>query len=302
MRPAARRRMTAPRQVLPGVTYHLTRRCTQRTFLLRPSDCTNDVFLYVLAVAAQRFGVRVHGFCVLSNHCHLVVTDPDARLPEFTQFLHAFVARALNASLGHKEAFWNSKGCSVVTLVAPEDVVDKTAYTLANPVAAGLVRTARMWPGLWSEPERFGTSIEVKRPRHFFAEDGDMPQTATLELTIPPGFESVEQFRAAVLSGLKSREEEAQQRFGRNFLGVARVLNQNPTGRPTSFEPRSTLNPRVAARDTAQRVAALRRLKEFVNAYREAWAAWRSGARDVVFPTGTYMLRVWHGVPCAEFG
>ena len=294
--------MSAPRQVLPGVTYHLTRRCTQRTFLLRPSDCTNEVFLYVLAVAAQRFGVRVHGFCVLSNHAHLVVTDPDARLPEFTQFLHAFVARALNASLGHKEAFWRPGGCSTQTLEAAQDIVDKTAYALANPVAAGLVRTGRLWPGLWSDPDRFGTSIEVKRPRHFFAEDGDMPETATLELTVPPGFESVEHFRSAVLSALRPLEEEAQQHFGRNFLGVARVLKQDPTGRPTSFEPRSTLNPRVAARDTGQRIAALRRLKEFVSAYREAWAAWRSGARDVVFPVGTYRLRVWQCVPCAGVG
>jgi putative transposase len=41
----------------------------------------------VLAVAARRFGIVVHVFCVLSNHVHLVVTDPDARLPRFEQYL-----------------------------------------------------------------------------------------------------------------------------------------------------------------------------------------------------------------------
>jgi REP element-mobilizing transposase RayT len=41
----------------------------------------------------------VHAWCVLSNHYHLVVTDPDARLPAFMQYLDSLVARAMNASL-----------------------------------------------------------------------------------------------------------------------------------------------------------------------------------------------------------
>jgi REP element-mobilizing transposase RayT len=56
------------------------------------------VVLYVLAVAARRFGVLVHAFCVLSNHLHLLVTDPDARLPAFMQYLDSLVARAVNAT------------------------------------------------------------------------------------------------------------------------------------------------------------------------------------------------------------
>src|SRR5262245_5097062 len=92
---AQSRRVTAPRQVLPRATYLVTRRCAQRQFLLKPSKTTSEVFLYVLAVAAERFGIQVHAFCVLSNHFHLVVTDPQARLPAFHQFLDALVARAL---------------------------------------------------------------------------------------------------------------------------------------------------------------------------------------------------------------
>jgi putative transposase len=62
--------MTAPRQILPGAIYLVTRRCAQRQFFLRPSKTTNEVFLYLLAVAARRFGVVVHAYCVLSNHFH----------------------------------------------------------------------------------------------------------------------------------------------------------------------------------------------------------------------------------------
>lgn len=296
--------MTAPRQVLPGKTYLVTRRCTQRQFLLRPSAITNGVFLYVLAVAARRFGVQVHAFCVLSNHFHLLVTDPDARLPAFEQYLDSLVARALNASLGRWESFWSPSSYSAVALASPADVLDKAAYLLANPVAAGLVRRGRDWPGLWSDPALIGGSaIEAKRPASFFRPNGKMPEAIELELTAPPGFVSAQDFRDRLAASLAAREEQAATEIGavgRSFLGEARVLAQTPRGRPAKDEPRRKLNPRVGARDKWKRIEALGRLAEFIEAYRAAWAELKAGVRDVLFPAGTYWLRIAHGARCLE--
>ncbi len=86
--------------VMKGATYLVTRRCTQRQFLLRPCIETNRIFLYCLCYAAQQTGVEVHGVVTMSNHWHGVVTDPDARLPEFLQILHRLIAVATNALLG----------------------------------------------------------------------------------------------------------------------------------------------------------------------------------------------------------
>ena len=296
--------MTSPRQVLPGTTYLVTRRCAERRFFLKPTKATNQVFLYLLALAARRFGVEVHAYCVLSNHFHLVVTDPHARLPAFHQLLDALVARAVNASLGRWEAFWAPNSYSAVTLLAPGDIVDKTAYVLANPVDAGLVASGSAWPGLWSAPDRIGgAALEVRRPRHFFDPEGGLPDEVTLRLTAPPGFESAEQFRDELGRALAQREALARKlRHARGgFLGVARVLAQKPTARPAPGEPRRTLNPRIAARDKWKRIEALGRLVEFLRSYRDAWVARRAG-EDFVFPAGTYLLRLMHGVPCAGFG
>ncbi|HEX9049014.1 MAG TPA: hypothetical protein VF841_00615 [Anaeromyxobacter sp.] len=297
--------MTAPRQIVAGVTYLVTRRCAQRQFLLKPSRTTNQVFLYLLALAAQRFGIRVHAFCVLSNHFHLVLTDPHALLPAFHQLLDALVARAMNASLGRWEDFWAPGSYSAVRLVSPSDVVDKAAYVLANPVAAGLVASGSAWPGLWSAPERIGgEAFVVKRPKRFFDPKGRLPEEVTLRLTVPPGFDSAEQFRGELERGLEAREADARSRHHARggFLGVARVLAQKPTARPAPGEPRRALNPRVAARDKWKRIEALGRLVEFLRAYRVAWKARRAGNAGVVFPQGTYLLRVLHGVPCAGVG
>jgi REP element-mobilizing transposase RayT len=295
--------MTAPRQILEGTTYLVTRRCSQRQLLLRPSEITNSVFLYVLAVAATRFGIRVHAFCVLSNHFHLVITDPDAQLPAFEQYLDSLVARALNAALGRWEAFWAPSSYSAVALVSPDDIVNKAAYTLANPVAAGLVRSGRDWPGLWSAPEQIGAGpITAARPTTFFREKGYMPLTAELELTAPPGFASPSEFADRLKSALAGLEEQAQRDIGcagRGFLGASRVLAQRPSSRPAGRESRRGLNPRVASHDKWRRIEALSRLVEFLGAYRDAWAVMRAGAKDVLFPAGTYHLRVMHGVRCA---
>lgn len=295
--------MTAPRQILPGTTYLVTRRCAQRQFLLRPSVLTNSIFLYVLAVAARRFGVRVHAFCVLSNHFHLVVTDPEARLPAFEQYLDSLVARAVNASLGRWESFWAPSSYSAVALTSPEDVLDKTAYVLSNPVAAGLVRRAREWPGLWSAPEQIGgRALRVNRPARFFSPTGTMPEQAKLALVPPPGFHSVDEFANRLSAALVEAEERAMRQVasnGHGFLGAARVLAQKPFARPAPGEPRRKLNPRVAARDKWKRIEALSRLVVFLERYRAAWRDRRAGRNDALFPPGTYLLRVAHGVCCA---
>jgi putative transposase len=304
MPPALPVRVTAPRQVLPGKTYLVTRRCSERRFFLRPSPLTNAIFLYVLAVAARLHRIEVHAWCVLSNHYHLVVTDPEARLPAFMQYLDSLVARALNASLGRWEGFWSTDNSySAVVPIAPEDVVRKVAYVLANPVAAGLVRCAREWPGLWTAPEQLGSGAFIApRPKVFFSPKGSMPGSAELVLTTPPGFSSAEEFQALIADALRDLEVQHQREADedqRGFLGRSRVLAQRPFARPAPGEPRRQLNPRIAARDKWKRIEALSRLAEFLNAYRRAWKAFRCGAVKVVFPAGTYQLRVDYGVPCA---
>jgi REP element-mobilizing transposase RayT len=295
--------MTAPRQVLPGVTYLFTRRCFQRAFLLRPSSLINQTIGFVLAVAAEKYGIQVHAFCVLSNHLHLVLTDPHARLPAFGQYFDSMVGRAVNASLGRWETFWAPGSYSAVTLATAEDTLAKAVYVLANPVAAGLVSSARRWPGLWSSPEVIASgSIEFERPRHFFREDGDLPRGARLELTAPPAFDDTATYCDHLRIELQAAEGRARAQAaesGKGFLGERRILKARPTAKPANREQHRRLKPRLACRDKWKRIEALGRLAAFVEAYRAALKSWRHGRLGVVFPAGTYLVRVTHGVACA---
>ncbi len=234
----------------------------------------NHILSYVLAVAAQRYGIVLHAYCVLSNHLHCVLTDARGHLPAFEQYLDSLVARSINALHGHWESFWAPGSYGAVVLSSEEDVVSKMAYVLANPTAAGLVRRGAEWPGLWSAPSQIGAGpVPVKRPAHFFRVNGPMPESAPLELACPTGFESVEAFRAQLVAAVTALEDQAAKEIssqGRSFLGALRVLAQRPGARPPAGVARRGLNPRIAGRDKWKRIEAILRLKSFLSDYRVA--------------------------------
>ena len=294
--------MTAPRQVLEGTTYLVTRRTSERRFFLRPSKQTTAIFGYLLAVVSERYGILLHAVCVLSNHFHIVLTDPHARLPEFHRDLDALVARAVNCSLGRWEALWERDSYSAVRLETSDTVLEKMVYVLANPVAAGLVRRGSDWPGLWSDPRLIGgEGVVFERPKDFFRADGPLPATARLRFHPPPGFENTPELVAELLRRVRQAEDRAAADLaanGRSFMGVARVLAQKPYARPAPGEPRRGLSPRVACKNKWKRIETLLQLAGFRSAYRDALAAWRAGVREVTFPPGTWLMRVQHRVCC----
>lgn len=294
--------MTLPREILPGRTYLVTRRCTQRQFLLTPSRGTNRLILYCLGVAAQQTGVELHAVCFMSNHWHGVLTDPQARLPEFLERFHRLLARAQNAALGRCENLWSSEKPSVVLLVSDEDVLDKMAYTIANPTAAGLVRAPSEWPGVVSRGlcERW----DVEMPDVFFDPRGDMPRTVALRLVRPAIFggmseESLARRLTQAVEGLLKAASDRLERLGQTFVGPRRILRQMFTRTPSAPAVRRQLKPRVAAGRLGARVDALRSFAMFVRSYRRAFEAWRTGQRTVLFPAGTYALRIYARVACA---
>jgi hypothetical protein len=248
--------------------------------------------------------MMIHAYCVLSNHYHIVATDPHGNLPIFMHWLNEYVAKCVNALLGRWESFWAPGSYSSVALNDDEAVVRRLVYTYTNPVKAALVRTYKAWPGARSVPEDMGGEAEVvRRPEGFFRDNGPVPETATLRLVAPPTFQDNRSSWLPVLcERLSVCESEIWADFdqrGRRFLGRRRVLRQPPQSRPKDAEPRRELSPRVAELDKWKRIESLQRLKSFLNAYRTAWKAFSEGDRSVIFPFGTYAMRIRFGVCCS---
>ena len=294
--------MTLPRQFLPNTTYFITRRTTQREFLLKPTKQTTQIFLYCLAIAAEKTGVRLHCVTVMSNHWHAILTDPHMKVSEFYGWVHKYTAKAINSSLGRRENLWSSEKTCAIPLESPEDVLDKTAYTLCNPVSAYLIAKGKKWTGVWLY--RQNHSRKIQRPDVYFQSDGDMPEVAELKIYKPPSHENLSEnsYEELVAAELALREQtiaREMQEVGKSFAGMDAVLRQAHIDKPKSFNPKRNLNPKFSAIDKWLRISAIARYKQFVADYRDAREKFKTGHREVFFPFGTYALRIHLGVNVA---
>lgn len=299
--------MSRARPVLPGSSVFITRRTLRRHFLLRPDREVRQLFVYALAVSAARYGLQVHSFCAMSTHYHLVATDPCGELPAFLAYFHRSVALGLKVLREWEGAAWDDAQTSVVQLTTRAAILDKIGYALANPVASGLVRYARDWPGAKSRiADLAGGRMRAARPAYYFdAENDGWPDHAELELSLPPGVatEDADAWRDAARASVTEHETRARQEVadkGWKFLGAERAEKVSPHDRATSFEPLASRNPTFAIGGVPGAYqAAVRVLRAFRAAYDAALARWCAGLRDAVFPTGTWWMVRHHGAAVA---
>jgi putative transposase len=135
-----------PRAVLPEVPHHLTQRGVDR----RPiffTDSDRRIYLDLVRVAAQRFGVSILGYCMMPNHVHWIVVParPDSLAKAFGQ-AHCRYAHYTNAALNRCGHFWQNRFFSCALDRA--HCWAALRYVERNPVRAGLTPVAEDWP--WS--------------------------------------------------------------------------------------------------------------------------------------------------------
>ena len=135
--------MSLPRQIRPGATWMITRRTTRRHFLLRPDrdGTAQQIYWYTTAILAKKFGVELHAVQVLSTHMHEVLTDVHGNLPAFLRERNRALANALKCHRKWPEEVFQRAAANCVELLGEDSVMKQIAYTIANCVDAGLVRS-----------------------------------------------------------------------------------------------------------------------------------------------------------------
>jgi putative transposase len=297
--------MTQPRRIVPGAFYMITRRVTQRMYLLRPERVVNELFEYCIADAAQRTGVKLIAWCAMSNHYHAVLYDPDGKVPEFCEHFHKMMAKPLNLLRKRRENVWSTEETCVTRLVDINDVFDKVVYVLSNPAKADLVESIVHWPGSSSWYRMGQKRVSVRRPRLHFRSDGVMPETAELHVVAPPGLkgETPAEWIARVRREVDLAESELRRKRLKEatpLVGRKQVLATKPADAPTTKAPRSKLRPALACKDKERMKKARAELRGFRVAYRRVLLRLRAGMSGVEFPVGTYRLRQL-GLRCAPF-
>jgi putative transposase len=299
--------MSQARPIHPGTTYLITRRTERRHCLMRPDDRMNRLIFYAFIVSARRHGILLHAFCAMSTHLHYVVTDPRGTLPRFLEMFHRLAAVGIKHIRQWDGAVWDRAQTSVVALRTRQAIVEKIAYTLANPVEAGLVWEAHEWPGAKTVVHDIGRNkIHALRPDECFSpRNPEWIALAKLRVSLPPSIskDKAQQFRDDIELELVRLEIAAHAVIPMHkVLGAKRATRISPEKRITSREVSGQRNPTFAVGRGNVEAAkqAERSVRDFRTAYRKALDAWRSGDRNVVFPAGTYAMRVFHGANIAR--
>lgn len=299
--------------LLPGTTYLVTQTVHDRRFLLRPSRTVNEVVLYCAFRAAAVTGVEIHWLFVHTNHIHLGVTDHTTKLSAFMQAMNRMIAKCLiehyerTHPREHLDAIWSRRSFSDVKLLTPNAVLQEMVYSLTNAVKDGIVPEYRSWPGLCSRPSDWALGVRhAPRPRLFFDQEDEAWASVPYQFTVPPMLRDKPLRQLIVdVDNLLRDEEQALCAMhaveGRHCGGLKAMLAADPFDSPKSPRPKGKSNPTVAAGGDRNLLrAGIRLVRSFRERYREAWNAYRSGARDVLFPAGTLKMRLLHRVGCDQ--
>ena len=293
------------RPIIPGTRYKVTRRCLSRQFLLVPSPAVNEIVGYWLAVCLERHGLELHSACFMSNHYHLDVTDTHGNLPAFKNHFNAVLARALNTLRERFDKFWSEDRPCDVRILTEEDMLPSMAYTLANPVEAGLVKWAWRWPGFTTAGMHFGETTICRRPSVFFdGANDELPDAVTLVVTRPQVLSELsdEQLHAELERETRTREvakHDQLRQAGKRFLGEARVGRQRWTDTPQTREARFTRTPTRRSANKWARIATAQLDRAWQAAYAAAREMFLVGGREVLFPFGSYWVCRFAGAQAA---
>lgn len=136
--------MSRPLRIeFPGALYHVTSRGdgSEAIYL---DDRDRVMFLNVLAHVCERFHWACHGYCLMTNHYHLLVETPDAKLGAGMRQLNGIYTQRFNRR--HHRVGHIYQGRYKAILVQKEShLLELARYVVLNPVRAAMVRSARDW-------------------------------------------------------------------------------------------------------------------------------------------------------------
>ena len=134
------------RIVIPGLSYHVTQRGNNgQDVFLQEED--RRAYLRLLAKYARRFRLEVRGWCLMTNHLHLIVMPwSDTSLARALGVISQLHAQRMNTLHGRKGHLWQDRFYSCA--MDESHAVAAMRYVEQNPVRAKLTNLA--WTYAWS--------------------------------------------------------------------------------------------------------------------------------------------------------
>ena len=145
-----------------GHLHFITFSCHQRLpYLNTPSAYTT--FEHWLEILRQRHNFEVHGYVLMPEHVHLLLSEPEHHSLDNT--LRALKGQTSKDLKGDRAYFWQKRYYDF-NVYTENKRIEKLKYMHRNPVTRGLVAKPEDWP--WSSFRQYATGeqgrVEVESP------------------------------------------------------------------------------------------------------------------------------------------
>lgn len=230
------------RIVIAGEAHHITQRGNNRedVFFVEDDRC---VYLELLHAQSSKYGFSVMGYCLMSNHVHIIgIPETEDALAKAIGRTHFLYAQYINKTHNRSGHLWQNRFYSCAMDQA--HTLRAMGYVELNPVRAGMDKTDTAyatdeqclsplspWDYPWSSAAAHCGEGEAHPVLDMERWRTVMPDTVWREILTQfwDDSESVEAFRLHTHTGRPLGSESFISRF-EGFLG--RRLRPLPVGRP----------------------------------------------------------------------
>jgi putative transposase len=136
--------MRKKRELVEGAVYHVSSRTNDKIHVFN-QDLGQKVMLLVLEDAKEKYGFKLHNFCIMPNHIHLLITPSNGEnLSRIVQWIKTKFAKIWNGIHGSQDHLWGERFFSRAMKDLDEYIVAYN-YIDQNPVKAGLANSPVEW-------------------------------------------------------------------------------------------------------------------------------------------------------------
>jgi putative transposase len=144
--------MARPLRVeFPGAFYHVINRGNAGEAIFR-SNRDREKFLEYVGKTVERFGIKVHTFCLMTNHYHFLIETPEANLSRAIQWMNVSYAAYFNCKRHRRGHLFQGRYKSIL-VDADAYLKHLSRYIHLNPLRANMVEQLLSHP--WSSYPAF---------------------------------------------------------------------------------------------------------------------------------------------------
>lgn len=125
----------ALRIAYPDAFYHVMHRGNARSDIF-VNDRDREKFLEYVASAVNRYGIKIHAFCLMDNHYHLLVETPEPNLSQAVKWINVSYAVYFNRKRNRFGHLFQGR-FKAMLVDADEYLKPLSRYIHLNPVRAG---------------------------------------------------------------------------------------------------------------------------------------------------------------------